>query len=141
MRTYSISSFKITTRNRKLICKIFKYIHCLDTKFISYYLVSEVETLHIYHKPYCMEANGYDGKFHCATRCTKCGIAFVVSVRSKVRNIDIHSIRLVLMFFQNMTKNMHKMIVLLVPRVKWKSPFFKVEYSNIYFKIASTGNI
>ena len=141
MRTCFKSSFKIKKRSRKFRCRRIKDIHFLDTKLISYYLVSEVETLNIYQKPYCMEANGCNWRFHYETRCTKCGIVVVVDVIAKVRNINIQSSNLILMFLQNITKNMHKMIVLLIPRGILQSPFIKVEYSNMYFKISITGQI
>ena len=114
-QTSLIRSFKITTRNSKVRSRINNTIHCLDTKLISWYLISQVSTIHIYYWPSFAEANGCNGTCHCETRFTQCVSAFVVTVRSNVRHINIQSNKLILIFFQKIIKNIDRTIVLKIP--------------------------
>ena len=114
-QTSLIRSFKITTRNSKVRSHINNTIHCLDTKLISWYLISQVSNIRIYHWPSFTDSNGWNRSCHCATIFTQCVSAFVVTVRSNVKHINIQSKKLILIFFQKIIKNIDRTIVLKIP--------------------------
>ena len=55
---------------------------------------------------------------NCATRCTQYGSDFAVNMRANDIHITIKRNKIILMLFKNTTKNIHKKIVLIIPRKK-----------------------
>ena len=111
LRTCSILSLKITSRNIKYRYHRFKVRHWMAAqKLITWYLIPEIATLHVSHLPSFIETNVCDGRCHCETRFTQYGIAFTGAVISKLIDINIKINKVIRVFFQKTTKISIKML-------------------------------